>query len=193
MPLGKGRENWLPLYAEGWYVPESNIHTRQFWFWSPDTDKTLKTPEQMMKAYESSIGVGASLLVNMTPDTDGLVPEAEVTMLTTFGAALQKRFSQVKGTTSSTAGWAEGQTLVLKFDQPTRIKDVVIEEDLAQGQRILSYSIESRVNNQWESIAQGESLGRKRIHSFDALETQALRLTILESTSTPHISAFSAY
>ncbi|HIA47804.1 MAG TPA: hypothetical protein EYN96_07505, partial [Candidatus Hydrogenedentes bacterium] len=193
VPPGKGMENWLPDYAEGWFVPESNIHTRQHWFWSPDTDKTLKSPMQMMEAYDSSIGLGANLLVNMTPDTDGLIPTAEAGMLTTFGAALKKRFSDMKGTVSSKDDWTEEKPLVLKFDHPTAVTDVVIEEDLRQGQRIQAYSIEYFINGSWSPFGKGSSIGRKRIHTFKPIEAEALRLTILQSTSVPHIRAFSAY
>jgi alpha-L-fucosidase len=191
--LGTGRVNWLPEYSQGWFVPESNIHTRQHWFWSPDTDKTLKSPERMMEAYDSSVALGANLLVNMTPDTDGLIPEAELKMLKTFGKDLKKRFVKRKGWVSNSEVGTVNNQLMLVFKKPTTINDIVIEEDLQFGQHIVTYTIEAKVDGQWMNIGEGKTIGRKRIHTVDIENTKSLRLSIDENTLEPRIKSFSAY
>jgi alpha-L-fucosidase len=183
----------LPEYSQGWFVPESNIHTRQHWFWSPNTDKTLKSPERMMEAYNSSVALGANLLVNMTPDTDGLIPAAEVDMLETFGAALDARFAVSKKGTWKQKAQHKNNQFLLKLYASTPITDIVLEEDLEYGQHIESYTIEAKVNKEWVEIAQGKSIGRKRIHAIDGVEAKRLRLTIIESSGTPRIRAFKVY
>jgi len=191
--LGEGRENWLPEYAEGWFIPESNIHTRPHWFWAPGTDESLKTPEEMMEAYDSSVALGSNLLVNLTPDMRGLLSDAEVAMLKTFGANLYDRFAEPKGKVSSQNRWEEGNALVLDFGQPTNVDHVKIKEELDRGQRVRQYQIESWQDDAWVVISKGTSIGRKRIHNIDAIETRALRLKVLDTAPLPGIRAFAAY
>lgn len=190
---GEGRVNWLPEYASGWFVPESNIHTRPHWFWAPDTDAKLKTPKQLLEAYNSSIGLGANLLVNLTPDRSGKLPAAEMSMLESFGADLEARFGEPKGQVSSKDRWEEGDTLVLNLGKTTRVERIVIEEELSRGQRVRQYQIEAWGDWKWQKIGEGESIGRKRIHEIDPIDTSKLRLRIMESSPLPQIRTFSAY
>ncbi|MCC6695373.1 MAG: alpha-L-fucosidase [Candidatus Hydrogenedentes bacterium] len=191
--LGEGTENWLPESAEGWHIPESNVHTRKHWFWSPDSDSTLKTPEQMLDIYYGAIGGGANLLVNLTPDTRGLVPDAEVAMLRGLGDAVKARFTTPLAQVQGEGNWEEGQALRLTFDKPTHIENVVIEEDLRFGQRIKTYCVEAQLDGHWKPVATGESIGRKRIHKLDSVTTQALRLRILDCVPLPHVRNFAAF
>ena len=188
----RAARHWLPDDASGWAIPEANIHTRRSWFWSPDSDKTLKTVSQMLAAYQTSIGHGANLLVNLTPDTRGLVPDAEMKMLDTFGQALQKERARTIASTTGPGNWEEGHTLRLQFDTEQTVNSVTIEEDLTSGQRIRAYRIELLRDGKWHPVAEGKSIGRKRIQPFKPVTTAALRLKILESTAMPHIRMLSA-
>lgn len=175
---GEASENWIPDYAHGYFVPEANIHTRSKWFWAPGTDETLKTTEQMMAAYRSSIGHGANLLVNMTPDRSGRVPDAEAAMLAAFGEALAARYGAPVASLRDPAPLKAGETITLELPAPAQVGEVVLEEDLDYGQRIEAYTIEANVDGAWKAVAEGESIGRKRIQTFDPVQTDALRVTI---------------
>jgi len=189
---GEGRENWLPDDAAGWFVPEANVHTREHWFWSPDSDETLKTPEQMMDIYHESIGRGANLLVNLTPNMEGVVPDAEVAMLEAFGRDLEKTFGTPVASTDAPK-WDEGHTIQLLFEQPTVVNRVVIDEDLRHGQRIRAYRIEALADGTWTEVAEGESVGRNRIEAFDAVEAGGIRVMVTDSVPLPHIKSLAAY
>lgn len=190
---GTGREHWLPDDATGWFIPEANIHTRRHWFWSPDSDDTLKTVPQMMTAYESSIGHGANLLVNLTPDMRGLIPDAEMAMLEGFGEARKAAYDHPVATHPDPDTWEEGHTLRLRFDTPQELSKVVLEEGLSHGQRIRAYRIEALQEGKWKAVASGESIGRKRIQAFDAVTTESLRLKVTDNVPLPHVSRFAAY
>jgi alpha-L-fucosidase len=190
---GEGSENWLPPDAAGWHIPEVNVHTRRHWFWSPDSDDTLKTPEQMMEIFYASIGRGANLLVNLTPDTMGRVPEREVAMLEQSGEDIAARFATPVQEVAGVGNWEEGHTLRLVFDAPTRVNHVAMEEELRHGQRVRAYRVEALVDGSWTTVAEGESIGRKRIERFEAVETTAIRLRVTDCEPMPHIRLFAAY
>lgn len=190
---GQGEANWLPADAAGWYIPESNVHTRKSWFWSPDSDQTLKTLNQMMEIYHTSIGVGANLLVNLTPDNKGRLPDAEVKMLETFGEMLQRQFSRRLKPITENLEWEEGHTLRLEFDTPQEVGEVLFEEDLHHGQRVLAYQVEALDGNEWKVLCKGESIGRSRLERFQPVNTTALRLRVLEAHPLPHLRTFAAF
>ena len=69
----------------------------------------------------------------------------------------------------------------------------IIQENIEKGERIRQYKIEAKISGKWETICQGESVGHKRIEKLNPIETDMLRLTILESVEQPDIINLSVY
>jgi alpha-L-fucosidase len=147
----------------------------------------------MLEIFYASIGRGANLLVNLTPDPTGRVPAAEVAMLEAAGQAIAAPFGQPVAQMTGDGNWEEGHTLRLAFERPTRVAQVAMEEDLRHGQRVRGYRVEALVDGHWQTVANGQSIGRKRVERFDPRETTAIRLRILECDPLPHIRLLAAY
>jgi len=174
--------------AEGWYFCETDIPTRPAWIWRPNTDDKLHSVDRLMKAYTDSIGHGANILINLTPDPRGLIPDAEEQRLADFGTEARRRFGTPTARTDSGKGWTTPGVLELGLNCEATIAYIVLEEDLAQGQHVLQYAIDANVNNQWTRIGQGESIGRKRIHHMEPpVATKQLRLCVLKADAIPAI------
>jgi alpha-L-fucosidase len=184
----------LPPEAEGWYLCESDLPTRPQWIWRPNSDDKLLSVERLMRAYCDSIGRGANILINLTPDPRGLIPEAEVKRLADFGAALHRRFGNPIAQTGSAKGWTSPGVLELILPKPAAIADVVLVEDLSLGQHVLKYVLDAKVGGQWKPVAEGESVGRKHIHPFKPPinNVESLRLRILKADAIPVIQEMSA-
>lgn len=45
------------------------------WGWEPNQENLVRTVDQLMELYYSSVGRGAVLLLNHTPDPSGRIPE----------------------------------------------------------------------------------------------------------------------
>ena len=181
---GRGRKHWVDPDFHGWISPESNIHPRANWFWMPNSDDTYADVPRLMQAYHESIGRGANLLVNLTPDTTGLVPDFEAQRLAEFGRAIEQRY----GTSV-----AETSGLELTLPHATRVDCVVIEEDLRHGQRVYAYELAAMSGADWRTIATGQSIGRKRIELFDPVATERLRLRITDAPADPRVRRFAAF
>jgi alpha-L-fucosidase len=159
------------------------------WFWAPQSDSLLMTKTQLMNLYYRSVGHGAVLLLNSTPDTTGLIPDSHVKIYKMFGDEINRRFanpiSQVSG---------DGDCLIIRFDQPTYVNHSVICEQIAEGQRVLSYEVEGlNSNGEWGMLCQGNSVGTKKIDVFPTTQVCAMRLRINSSLKTPLISNWSLY
>lgn len=77
---------WLPVEVD---TVSALPHA---WFWNALPSRRLKTVEELMDAYYQSVGHGTVFLLNQTPDTSGLIPEADTRRAAEFGAEVRKRF-----------------------------------------------------------------------------------------------------
>lgn len=190
---GQGLKNWLPADAQGWYCPEACIHTRDTWFWKSDTDQTLRSVEYLLQAYHNSIGRGANLLVNITPDNRGLIPDAEVKRMAQFGAELKRRFNVPLARTNSLKGWTQPGLLEIHLAKIQTVNHVILEEDIARGQHILAYAIDAFIDGKWKTLAEGKSVGRKRIEQFESVSTEKIRLRINKADTIPAVKEMAVY
>ena len=126
--------------------------------------------------------------MGLTPDPWGLLPEADVKRLEEWGAAIQKKFSKPIASTSG-----NGKEIFLSLKNPQTLKNIVIQEDIIQGQRVRAYSVHALTDGEWKIIAEGESIGHKRIHHIEPTEVLELKLEILQSILPPIIEKFSVY
>ncbi len=111
------------------------------WFWGSNSDSLILSTDQLMNIYYKSVGRGALLLLNSTPDTTGLIPQSHVNAYAKFGKEIQRRFGTPKAKTAGT-----GNQMEISFSTPTEINHAILQEDLSMGQRILAFRI--KVMNQ---------------------------------------------
>lgn len=157
------------------------------WFWKA-TDQQLMSKKQLLKNYVTSVGRNSNMLIGIVVDTSGHVPGEDVKLLKEFGDEVKKQFSKPIATTSGS-----GNEFLLKLGNTTTlINAVVIEEDIAKGERVRKYIIEALVDDGWKIIAEGISVGHKHIQLVEPVKTQQIRLTIKASIAKPVIKKFSA-
>lgn len=159
------------------------------WFWAPNTDSLLMNKDQLMDLYYKSVGRGALLLLNSSPDTTGLIAASHVRLYKIFGDEINRRFGK---SIAETKGHCN--VLKLAFSRPTLVNHVVTEENLQYGQRILSYKIEGSADGKhWSQLYAGTSVGHKKIDYFATAKVRYLRLTVLSAKALPYITKFAAY
>ena len=61
------------------------------------------------------------------------------------------------------------------------------------SQRIEKYAIDVKVNGEWVEVNAGTTVGYKKIAKFDAVETDEIRIRILDSRVCPIISFVGIY
>ncbi|HAZ01704.1 MAG: hypothetical protein A2W90_15985 [Bacteroidetes bacterium GWF2_42_66] len=158
------------------------------WFWAPNTDDMILSIPDLMDIYNKSVGRGSVLLLNATPDTTGLIPQSHVKRYTEFDKALNQRFSKPVASSSG-----EGNVLEIGLKKMVPVNCVVIQEDIAQGQRVRSFVIEGFSGGQWKTIKEGSSVGSKRIEEFPTVNVSRVRLRITGAVATPVIKNFSLF
>ena len=86
-----------------------------------------------------------------------------------------------------------GQEYVINLSHKHKSDLLVIEEHLQNGQYIEKYKVEAYVNNQWLPIAEGQTIGRKRIQFFDPIKTDRIRLSLIGKEGKMVIDNFAVY
>ena len=141
-----------------------------------------------MEIYEGSVGRNAVLVVGLTPDPTGLLPQPDVKRLTEWGQEIQRRWGKPLASMQG-----EKRRLLLHLPTIQEIHAYRIKEDITSGERIRRYLVEVKVDGQWKEVAHGESVGYQRLETIPTIRTREVRLTITEATGLPVISDFSIF
>jgi alpha-L-fucosidase len=209
------REKILKATALGWYPAETDVSIRPGWFYHSDEDKEVKTPEKLMDIYFNSVGRNSVLLLNIPPDRNGLLSQADIKSLMGWKALRDKLFSNNlagkaklilpekqasallfdKDDLTSVTWDKESQEYILQLDLPKASTFNVcnLQENISKGQRIESFVLEGFQNGEWKRIAEGATIGYKRLLKFDPYTTTKVRLRILSSRMVPFIAEFGLY
>jgi alpha-L-fucosidase len=175
---------WCPAMSD---APLRSFHGHE-WFWEPDQDQLVLPVSSLLTKYERSVGHNSTLILGLTPDTRGLVPDADVARLTEFGNALERRYATPAVSTSGT-----GDELLLTLDSPLMIDRLILQEEIFEGERVRAYRLEAKVDDEWRPIGEGTCIGQKRIQQFEPIMTDAIRLLIDELIADPKIKNFAAF
>lgn len=89
---------------------------------------------------------------------------------------------------------ARSGSLEFQFAQPVAPRMLRIEEPIQIGQRIEAFHIDARgVDGAWHKVAQGTTIGARRILQLDGASVNAIRVVIDQSRACPCVSRVSIY
>lgn len=175
--------------GDAWIPLECDARIRNTWFWRTDNAQTLKSVQDLMSMYYSSVGHGAVLLLNMTPDRTGAIPQADVDRAAQFGQEIQRRFQTPIAQTYGT-----GSEVLLPLPKPSTLNHAVLMEDITGGERIREYVVEGLVNGSWQALCSGTAIGHKKIDTFGAVQNVSqVRLRSLRSVGVPIVRQLAVY
>ena len=67
-----------------WYPAEIDVSIRPGWFYHEDQDSKVKSPKELMDIYFTSVGMNGVLLLNLPPNKEGKLSEADIRSLRGF-------------------------------------------------------------------------------------------------------------
>lgn len=204
-----------------WVPAEVDVSIRPGWFYHEKEDEKVKTPEKLFDIYLSSVGRGSTLLLNIPPDRRGLFHENDVKSLQGFKAILNKEFAKnlaykATASVSNTRGksrqfaatnltdgnketyWAADDnvstaSVEISLTKASTIKYILLQEYIKLGQRVKSFTVEIWKDHGWQKIAEGTTIGYKRILKVEPIEASKVRINIADSRACPVISNVAVY
>ncbi len=201
-----------------WSPVEIDYSLRMYWFWHPNHECVVRTTEQLMETHYKSVGRNGVLLLGLSPDRAGRIPDFDVERLSEWRSELDKTFADDKakgagvdvdidGSRAETitderndtywkAANAEPATVELWFDKPVTFNRVCLQEMIAEGQQVEKWRFQVRFDgDRWVTMAGGGAIGHKRLFKLGTVTTGAVRLQITEVRGAPtlrHIGLFQA-
>lgn len=177
-----------------WYPSEVDVSIRPGWFYHENEDSKVKSLKHLTDIYFQSVGYNSVLLLNIPPDRRGLINEADVNRLKEFRAYLDEAFADNKVVDGSKLWKAsQGEQKEYAIKDNSEINVVMLQEDISKGQRVEEVDIETLTDGQWKLVAQGTTVGYKRIFRFPAVKAEKIRITITASRNKANICNVSAY
>lgn len=156
------------LHAGHYLPPECDVSIRRGWFWHPDDEP--KSVEHLLAIYYQSVGMGANLLLNLPPDTRGLIPDEDSARLKEWKAERDRRLSgAVEASVENHDGGA-----TLRFPAPVTFNHLELVEDLRSGQRITRHV----VSNDGADLLDAMTVGNRRIHQLPAITASELHVKV---------------
>jgi alpha-L-fucosidase len=144
------------------------------WMWGGP--RVAQPLERIMKTYYETIGRGATLIVNFAPDKRGCLEESTIAAAKAFGTEIRRRFDIPLVSLK-----LSDDNQIWTFNSPLTFNHIVSKENIEQGQKISAYRFEARINGKWIVITEGQTIGHKRIDSFDTVTATALKFTITDT------------
>jgi alpha-L-fucosidase len=173
--------------APDWIPAECDVSIRPGWFWHESENSRVKTPAELIQLYFHSVGRGANLLLNVPPDRRGLLHDADLASLRAFGRAIHDTFGH-------SLGAAGKGRRIIDLPRPTTFDIVRLREDIRLGQRIDSFAIDAWSGGAWSHIAEGTSIGPRRILRLPSpITASRVRLRITKAAATPVLTEFALY
>ena len=199
-----------------WVPPECDVSIRPGWFYHQHEDDQVKTPQQLVDLYYSSVGRGASLLLNLPHDRRGRIHETDARSLREFRRIIDRTFGTKlpavarasddhwrgrdprfaprnvldgrRDTYWSTDDGVTTPSLVLEMHQPTTFNIVRVREYLPLGQRVEAIKVDTWREGSWQEFGGATSIGNCRLIRGARTTTTRVRLRVTQAPVCPAIS-----
>lgn len=173
-----------------WYPSEVDVSIRPGWFYHADQDKQVKSLNHLTDIYFKSVGYNSVLLLNIPPDLRGLINENDVQRLKEFSSYLKKTFARnyvLKGNEA----WHGTSGTVRQYDiqKDALVNAFMIQEDISKGQRVESFLVEAYKDGSWIHMAEGTTIGYKRLVRFSDTRPERIRVTIRSARGVANVAA----
>jgi alpha-L-fucosidase len=207
--LGEGHED-----GNYWVPAEVDVSIRPGWFYHKSQDSLVRSPENLMELYYSSVGRNSNLLLNVPPDRRGLIHENDVKSLLAFRELREKEFATelAKGkparatitrgrnfaasnvndgdpeTYWSTPDDTRSGSITIKLGADTEVNRVMIQEYIKLGQRVRRFSVYALHDKEWEKVADGTTIGYKILRKFPVMRASEIKISFDDAKACPAIS-----
>ena len=199
-------------HADGnqWVPAECDVSIRPGWFYHPEEDDRVKSPDQLVDLYYRSVGHNATLLLNFPVDRRGLIHPVDSANAVRFHEMIQQQLKtnlvagMIPKVSNERGGdfvasaltddnfdtyWAteDGVTtadIEFSFDTPTRMNRMMLQEYIPLGQRVKAFVVEYLDKDTWLPVKLNEettTIGYKRLLRFETVETKGIRIRITDA------------
>jgi len=194
-----------------WFPAEVDVSIRPGWFYHPEEDDKVRCVENLLDIYEKSVGGNAVLLLNVPPDTNGLINPADAARLKELGDKIRSIYTKNLLTDAKISidginhkslladdncywiGESEQATINISLPQEDTLTHMVLCEEIRESQRIEAFNIMAEMCEGWKIIYSGTTVGFKKICRFAPARAKNWRINITQSRKAPTVRFVAGY
>jgi alpha-L-fucosidase len=163
-----------------WYPSEVDVSIRPGWFYHAYQDSQVRSLENLVDIYYKSVGRNSVLLLNIPPDTKGLIHEIDAGRIKDLRRYLDETFktNHIRKGTIKRCLIDSGESREFAVREDAIFNTLLVCEDISKGQRVESFTLEVLCDGEWRKVAEGTTIGYKRLLRFPDTSSERIRLTI---------------
>ena len=174
--------------GSAWRPGETDVSIRPGWFHHPSEDSKVKSVEQLVDLYFTSVGRNSKLLLNVPPTREGLLHPTDVAnlagMRARLGALLHEDLA-AKRRVEWRSTSEHGAVVEVDLGRTVAIGIADLREDITRGQVVARYTVEGSDGGAWQTLARGTTIGCRKLDRFAAVTIRRARLTIEDAVAPP--------
>lgn len=171
-----------------WRPAEADVSIRPGWFYHPAEDERVRSVDNLVDLYFSSVGRNSKLLLNVPPTRDGLLHATDVARLAAMHDRLTTMFAEdlAEGTrvTWRRTG-ARSAEAEVDLGRAARVGVARLAEDITRGQAVARYVIQGSDGGAWRELARGTTIGHAKLDRFERMGVRRVRVVVEASGATP--------
>jgi alpha-L-fucosidase len=154
-----------------WRPGETDVSIRPGWFHHAAEDARVKSADDLVGLYLTSVGRNSKLLLNVPPTRDGLIHEVDAAHLVDMHRRLGDMFA---------APAAQGGAAIV-LPSPRTISVIDLREDITHGQVVARHRVEGALDGDWRTLASGTTIGYRRLYRIDPTMVRRVRVVVDET------------
>lgn len=172
-----------------WRPAEVDVSIRPGWFYHPAEDDRVRTIDNLVELYFTSVGRNGKLLLNVPPTKDGLLHSTDAARLIGIRQALDKLFAVDHAARAKQHFRVTGPRtaeLTIELPRTERVSIVRLGENIARGQVVAAYRVEGAGDDGiWKPISKGTTIGHAKLDRFPSIQVRRLRVRIEDAIAQP--------
>jgi alpha-L-fucosidase len=164
-----------------WRPGETDVSIRPGWFYHPAEDARVKSADDLVELYFTSVGRNSKLLLNVPPTREGRLHERDVASLLAMRRRLTALFPTPPGGARPNAWRVTGPNsgvLEIEYRRPVTASIADLREDITRSQVVSRYELTGSNGGAWTTLARGTTIGYRKLAHLPPTPVRHVRLAI---------------
>ncbi len=171
-----------------WRPGETDVSIRPGWFHHAAEDARVRSVDDLVSLFFTSVGRNSKLLLNVPPTRNGLLHDVDVARLAGMNGRLRAMLAaEVAGGQPFSWQPTGAGTEVGQVDMGSFVSIAIadLREDIATGQRVARYRLEGETLDGWRTLSSGTTIGFRKLDRFAPATVRRVRLSVEECVDVP--------
>jgi len=173
-----------------WRPGETDVSIRPGWFYHPAQDAEVRSVDDLVGLFFTSVGRNSKLLLNVPPRPEGTFHEVDMARLRGMDEALAVLFEDDLAAGASRTRTVTGpRTAVQELDLGRAVSVGIadLREDVRVGQSVAAYRLEGFADGTWRTLSRGLTIGYRKLDRWEPAPLSRLRLHVEAGWGAPPV------